>query len=327
MGLRPAKSRRRRAGTSPSPPAARSKCKHWAAADRTGQHIAPVGSHPQLCDLAEVQPRLRLRARLVRELAARSRPSRRRRLAGTNQPSTGAVKCNPASARRAAPRAGRRHVAARLPACSGSIVARRHRRVVASTMAAHRCTSTPIEVVGVPKVAPSYCSSGVAAHLPVPAACLWRVGVVQLDHGRREQPPSPAGASRDPESGTYSSSGKGPRGKIESLARCLSPPRACPPLAGGLVAVVVPRVRRADCPLSSGCCVTAPAAYPPRAPEWSTAAFMRRTKVAAIDVGCLLSAVSPVTTFLRLSRRVGGGAHRASEDSWSSWTSSTSWTS
>ena len=145
---------RRRAGTSPLPPAARSKCKHWAAADRTGQHIAPVGSHPQLCDLAydlaEVQPRLRLRARLVRELAARSRPSRRRRLAGTNQPSTGAVKCNPASARRAAPRAGRRHVAARLPACSGSIVARRNRRVVASTMGAHRCTSTPIEVVGAP---------------------------------------------------------------------------------------------------------------------------------------------------------------------------------
>ena len=129
---------------------ARSASIGWAAADRTGQHIAPVGSHPQLCDLAEVQPRLRLRARLVRELAARSRPSRRRRLAGTNQPSTGAVKCNPASARRAAPRAGRRHVAARLPACSGSIVARRHRRVVASTMAAHRCTSTPIEVVGAP---------------------------------------------------------------------------------------------------------------------------------------------------------------------------------
>mgnify|MGYP001181342202 CR=1 FL=1 len=104
----------------------------------------------QLCDLAEVQPRLRLRARLVRELAARSRPLRRRRLAGTNQPSTGAVKCNPASACRAAPRGGRRHVAARLPACSGSIVARRHRRVVASTMGAHRCTSTPIEVVGAP---------------------------------------------------------------------------------------------------------------------------------------------------------------------------------
>ena len=58
--------------------------------------------------------------------------------------------CHPSSARRAAPRAGRRHVAARLPACSGSIVARRHRRVVASTMAAHRCTSTPIEVVGAP---------------------------------------------------------------------------------------------------------------------------------------------------------------------------------
>ena len=83
MGLRPANSRRRWVGTSPSPPAARSKCKHWAAADRTGQHIAPVGSHPQLCDLAEVQPRLRLRARLVRELAARSRPSRRRQPAGT----------------------------------------------------------------------------------------------------------------------------------------------------------------------------------------------------------------------------------------------------
>ena len=31
--------------------------------------------------------------------------------------------------------------------------------------------------------------------------------------------------------------------------------------------------------------------------------------------------------FSRLSRRVGGGAHRASEDSWSSWTSSTSWSS
>ena len=117
---------------------------------RAMRHIGPVGPRHQLCDLAEVQPRLRLRARLVRELAARSRPSRRRRLAGTNQPSTGAVKCNPASARRAAPRAGRRHVAARLPACSGSIVARRHRRVVASTMAAHRCTSTPIEVVGAP---------------------------------------------------------------------------------------------------------------------------------------------------------------------------------
>ena len=114
------------------------------------RHIGPVGPRHQLCDLAEVQPRLRLRARLVRELAARSRPSRRRRLAGTNQPSTGAVKCNPASARRAAPRAGRGHVAARLPACSGSIVARRNRRVVASTMGAHRCTSTPIEVVGAP---------------------------------------------------------------------------------------------------------------------------------------------------------------------------------
>ena len=114
------------------------------------RHIGPVGPRHQLCGLAEVQPRLRLRARLVRELAARSRPSRRRRRAGTNQPSTGAVKCNPASARRAAPRAGRGHVAARLPACSGSIVARRNRRVVASTMGAHRCTSTPIEVVGAP---------------------------------------------------------------------------------------------------------------------------------------------------------------------------------
>ena len=31
--------------------------------------------------------------------------------------------------------------------------------------------------------------------------------------------------------------------------------------------------------------------------------------------------------FPRLSRRVGGGAHRASEGSWSSWTSSTSWSS
>ena len=44
--------------------------------------------------------------------------------------------------------------------------------------------------------------------------------------------------------------------------------------------------------------------------------FRRRTKVAAIDVGCLLSAVSPVTTFLRLSGRVAGGAHRASEGAW-----------
>ena len=33
------------------------------------------------------------------------------------------------------------------------------------------------------------------------------------------------------------------------------------------------------------------------------------------------------TTFSRLSRRVGGGAHRASEGSWSSETSSTSWSS
>ena len=36
------------------------------------RHIGPVGPRHQLCDLAEVQPRLRLRARLVRELAARS---------------------------------------------------------------------------------------------------------------------------------------------------------------------------------------------------------------------------------------------------------------
>ena len=36
---------------------------------------------------------------------------------------------------------------------------------------------------------------------------------------------------------------------------------------------VAPRVRRADCPSSSGCCATAPAAYLPRAPEWSTAAL------------------------------------------------------
>ena len=38
---------------------------------------------------------------------------------------------------------------------------------------------------------------------------------------------------------------RGPRGKTESLARCLSPPRACPSPAGGLVAVVALRVRRA----------------------------------------------------------------------------------
>ena len=31
------------------------------------------------------------------------------------------------------------------------------------------------------------------------------------------------------------------------------------------------------CPSSSGCCATAPAAYPPCAPEWSTAAFMFQT--------------------------------------------------
>jgi len=118
-----------------------------------------------------------------------------------------------------------------------------------------------------------------------------------------------------------SSSGKGPRGKTETLARCLSPPHACPPLAGGLVAVVVPRVRRADCPLSSGCCATATAAYLPRAPEWSTAALCGGRKLQRADVGCLLSAVSPVTTFSRLLERVGGGAHRASEGSWSSRTS------
>ena len=70
-----------------------------------------------------------------------------------------------------------------------------------------------------------------------------------------------------------------------------------------------------------------PSGRPPGRYYRSINSFMRRTKVAAIDVGCLLSAVSPVTTFSRLSRRVGGGAHRASEGSWSSWTSSTSWTS
>ena len=104
---------------------------------------------------------------------------------------------------------------------------------------------------------------------PPAAALLVRRLVVPVLNKLLQLPLHPlAGAWR-----VCSSSGKGPRGKIESLARCLSPPRACPPLAGGLVAVVVPRVRRADCPLSSGCCVTAPAAYPPRAPEWSTAAL------------------------------------------------------
>ena len=44
------------------------------------------------------------------------------------------------------------------------------------------------------QVAPSYCSSGVAAHLPVPAVCLWRVGMVQLDHGRRELAPMQSAA-------------------------------------------------------------------------------------------------------------------------------------
>ena len=48
------------------------------------------------------------------------------------------------------------------------------------------------------QVAPSYCSSGVAAHLPVPAACLWRVGVVQLDHGRRELAPMRSAAKPEP---------------------------------------------------------------------------------------------------------------------------------
>ena len=127
---------------------------------------------------------------------------------------------------------------------------------------------------------------------PPAAALLVRRLVVPVLNKLLQLPLHPlAGAWR-----VCSSSGKGPRGKTESLARCLSPPRACPPLAGGLVAVVVPRVRRADCPLSAGCCVTAPAAYPPRAPEWSTAALRGGRKVAAIDVGCLLYAVSPVTT-------------------------------
>ena len=85
-------------------------------------------------------------------------------------------------------------------------------------------------------------------------------------------------------------------------------------------------MRRADCP-SVGCCVTASAAYPPRALGWSTAASMRRTKAAAIRRPLSTSAVSSVTTFSRLSRRARGGAHRASEGSWSSETSSTSWSS
>ena len=86
-------------------------------------------------------------------------------------------------------------------------------------------------------------------------------------------------------------------------------------------------MRRADCPSSVGCCVTASAAYPPRALGWSTAALMRRTKAAAIRRPLSISAVSSVTTFSRLSRRARGGAHRASEGSWSSETSSTSWSS
>ena len=110
---------------------------------------------------------------------------------------------------------------------------------------------------------------GEAGRYPPAAALLVRRLVVPVLNKLLQLPLHPlAGAWR-----VCSSSGKGPRGKAESLARCLSPPRACPPFAGGLVAVVVPRVRRADCPLSAGCCVTAPAAYPPCAPEWSPAAL------------------------------------------------------
>ena len=76
---------------------------------------------------------------------------------------------------------------------------------------------------------------------PPAAALLVRRLVVPVLNKLLQLPLHPlAGAWR-----VCSSSGKGPRGKIESLARCLSPPRACPPLAGGPVAVVALRVRRA----------------------------------------------------------------------------------
>ena len=113
----------------------------------------------------------------------------------------------------------------------------------------------------------------------------------------------------------------------ESPACCLPPPRARPPLAGGRAASAARRVRRADCPSSSGCCVTAPAAYPPRAlgslpPPLGGGSMLQRC-----GFRCLLFPVSPVTNFLRLSGRVAGGAHRASEGSWSSWNSRSSWSS
>ena len=81
-------------------------------------------------DLAAAEPRLRPQPRRVRWRTARSRPSRRRQKAGTNQPSTGAVMCHPASVRRAALRAGRRRRRSTAPCllrfdCRTSVAPRR----------------------------------------------------------------------------------------------------------------------------------------------------------------------------------------------------------
>ena len=80
------------------------------------QHIAPVGSRRQPCDLAAAQPCPRLRTRLVRPRAARCRRLQTA-AAGwyqSDQLCMGAVKCHPASARSAALRLAVADVAARL---------------------------------------------------------------------------------------------------------------------------------------------------------------------------------------------------------------------
>ena len=158
---------------------------------------------------------------------------------------------------------------------------------------------------------------------PPAAALLVRRLVVPVLNKLLQLPLHPlAGAGR-----VCSSSGKGPRGKTEPLARCLSP-FACLPASRRW-----PRRRggaaRAPCrlPVLFGLLRDCARCLSTSCSRVVDRRFMRRTKVAAIDVGCLLSAVSPVTTFLRLSERVGGGAHRASEGSWSSRTSCLSWSS
>ena len=158
-----------------SPPAAGSKCKHWAAADgpcstsRPSAHAASRATwlRPSLAHGSGHGSSGR--ALLAAAVCKRRQP------AGTNQISFAWVPSSAIPLQRAAlrcvwPSPTWQHDSV----CTGWIAT----RIVALSMAAHPLRRHAHRGWSVQEVAPCACSCGVAAHLPEPAAGLWRVGVV-----------------------------------------------------------------------------------------------------------------------------------------------------